>query len=206
MADPPRIHGIVLAAGMSRRLGRPKQLLDVAGKPLVRHVVECCLASHLDTVIVVTGHEASAVHDALADLDVVFAFNPAFATGQASSLAAGLTVASAGADAVVIALGDQPFIEPQVIDGLIDARRSRRASIAMAAYGDDRGHPVLFGQELFRELRDITGDQGGRAVIHRHREDVVLVPAQSNLIPLDVDTEEAYQLLLERHTQGAMDS
>lgn len=203
MTDPGPIHGIVLAAGMSQRLGRPKQLLDLGGKPLVRRLVERCLASQLDAVWVVVGHEADAVRGALAGLDVRIAFNPDYESGQASSLVAGLAAASPGADAVVVALGDQPFIETGDIDGLIDARLLQRATIGMAAYGDDRGHPVLFGRERFAELRVITGDQGGREVIRRHRDDVVLVPSAASEAPLDVDTEEAFRNLLERYADIA---
>lgn len=199
MTEPDPIHGIVLAAGTSRRLGRPKQLLDIGGKPLVRHVVERCLASRLDAVSVVVGHQADAVRKALAGLEIRFVFNPAYESGQASSLVAGLDALSDGADALVVALGDQPFIEPQVIDGLIGARRIHGASIAMARYGKDRGHPVLFGHEHLAELRDITGDQGGREVIRLHGDEVVLVLSRSSHIPLDVDTEDAYALLLEQY-------
>ncbi len=199
MTESAPIAGIVLAAGMSRRLGRPKQLLDVRGKPLVRHVAERCLASRLDAVWVVVGHEADAVVDALADLDVSVLLNADYASGQASSLVTGLAAASPGADAVVVVLGDQPFIETGVIDRLIDARRAHLGTIGMARYGDERGHPVLFGREHFTELMDITGDQGGRELIRRHRDEVVLVPAVAMSAPLDVDTEEAYVALLEQY-------
>jgi len=193
------VHGIVLAAGLSRRLGRPKQLLDIGGKPLVRHVVERCLASRLDAVWVVVGHQAGPVRDALDGLEVRIVFNPAFESGQASSLVAGLDDASDGADAVLIALGDQPFIEPVVIDSLIEARRAHRVLIAMATYGDDRGHPVLFGHETFADLLDLTGDQGGRSVIRKYHDRVAFVPSGASAVPLDVDTEEAYDLLLKQH-------
>lgn len=199
MSRPAAIRGIVLAAGMSRRLGRSKQLLEVGGKPLVRHVAERCLQSRLDGVWVVVGHEAEAVRNALAGLDVRIVVNLAYESGQAGSLVTGLDAAADGADAVVVALGDQPFIEPEVIDRVIDARRNRRARIAMASYGGDRSHPVLLGHELFSELREIRGDQGAREIIRRHRDEVVLVDGASDRIPLDVDTEEAYALLLERY-------
>lgn len=203
VADQLPIIGVVLAAGMSRRLGRPKQLLDLHGKPLVRHVTERALVSTLDTVVVVVGHAADDVTAALDGLDVRVATNAAFASGQSTSLVAGLKAAGPGADAIVMLLGDQPLIEPQVIDGLIRVRRTDRVSIAMAAYGSERGHPVLFGHEVFEELGTITGDQGAREVIRNHRDDVVLVTAKSSSVPLDVDTEEAYALLLDRHPKDA---
>ncbi|MBA2467942.1 MAG: nucleotidyltransferase family protein [Chloroflexia bacterium] len=203
MTRPGPVHGIVLAAGMSRRLGHPKQLLDVGGKPLIRHVVERCLGSSLDAIWVVVGHEAEAVRQDLANLDIEIVVNPNYASGQASSLIAGLEAASSVADAVVIALGDQPLIAPEAIDRLVAARRMDRALVAMASYGDERGHPVLFGRELFDELRGIEGDQGGREVIRRHPGDVVLIPGGSAHVPLDVDTEDAYVLLLEQYANDS---
>ena len=83
----------------------------------------------------------------------------------------------------MVLLSDQPEIDPMVIDRLIEVRRTGRAPLAMATYGKDRGHPVLFGSELFPELRSITGDQGGRDVVQRHRSDLVLVPAGKALFP-----------------------
>jgi len=202
--DPSSINGILLAAGMSRRLGRPKQLLDFNGRPLLRCVVERCLRSRLDGLWVVVGHEADAVAAALAGLDAHIIMNAAYADGQATSLVAGLGAAGRDADAVAVLLGDQPGIDPALIDGAIDARRSGGARIAMAAYGEERGHPVLFGRELFDELRTITGDQGGREVIRRHQDEVVLVPAASPQVPLDVDTEEAYARLLDEHSKDPL--
>ncbi|MDQ3656596.1 MAG: NTP transferase domain-containing protein, partial [Chloroflexota bacterium] len=86
--------------------------------------------------------------------------------------------------------------------GLIEARRVHGAPIAMASYGKDRGHPVLFGHELFSELHDITGDQGGREVIRRHGVEVVLVPSRSAHVPLDVDTEKSYIRLLDEYADS----
>jgi molybdenum cofactor cytidylyltransferase len=192
----PLIKGIVLAAGQSRRLGQPKQLLVLDGRSLISHVVECCLASRLDDVLVVVGHEAAAVRHALTGLDVFFVVNDRHEEGQSTSLIAGIAAAG-GAGAVVVVLADQPGIDGAAIDRLIEARQGG-ATLGMARYGERRGHPVLFGHEVFDELRCITGDQGGRDVLRRHGDDVVLVDGGSDQVPVDVDTAEDYAQLLER--------
>jgi molybdenum cofactor cytidylyltransferase len=192
MADqrPGPIVGIILAAGTSSRLGRPKQLLELDGVPLVRIVAERCLASHLDQVNVVVGHRGDEVAAALHGLDIGIVENSRFANGQSTSLIAGLESAP-DADAIVVALADQPTIRTGAINALIDARHAG-AKIAMASYGTERGHPILFGRELFSELREISGDRGGREVIRRHAGDVVVVPGESPAPLPDVDTEEAW--------------
>jgi molybdenum cofactor cytidylyltransferase len=190
------VAGIILAAGMSTRLGHPKQLLEIDGMPLVAHVAERCLRSRMDRTIVVIGHEAAAVEAALSGLDVEIVTNPDYASGQASSLLAGLDAVGDEADAVLFLLGDQPGIDPVAIGRLIDARRDG-AIVGMARYGDQRGHPVLFGRELFDELRTIRGDQGGRDVIRRHAESLAVVDGGSPRVPADVDTWTDYDRLLE---------
>jgi molybdenum cofactor cytidylyltransferase len=192
----PLIKGIVLAAGQSRRLGQPKQLLVLDGKSLISHVVECCLGSRLDDVLVVVGHEAAAVRHALTGLDVFFVVNDRHEEGQSTSLIAGIAAAGR-AGAVVVVLADQPGIDGAAINRLIEARQAG-ATLGMARYGERRGHPVLFGHEVFDELRYITGDQGGRDVLRRHGDDVVLVDGGSDQVPVDVDTAEDYAQLLER--------
>lgn len=187
-----RIAGIVLAAGVSSRLGRPKQLLMLDGKPLVVHVVERSLASGLDEVVVVTGAHDGSIESTLSDSEVRVVHNPHFAEGQASSLVAGINSLDADIDAAVILLGDQPGISPDVIKRVIDARRTQAAPVVMALYGEVRSHPVLFGRELFPELRQLRGDVGARGVIQAHRKDVVLVAGGALAPPADVDTEDAW--------------
>jgi molybdenum cofactor cytidylyltransferase len=175
---------------MSRRLGRPKQLVEIDGVPLVRIVATTCLQSSLDHVVVVTGHESDAIAGALRDLPVRTVWNADYESGQASSLKTGLRSAiEIGADAVVVVLADQPGVSSETINRLVNARRDSGEWIGMATYGEDRGHPVLFGSELFVELDEISGDQGGREVFKRHRDRVVLVDGGSEQVPMDVDTE-----------------
>lgn len=190
-----RIAGIVLAAGMSRRLGRPKQLLVLDGTPIVAHVADRALASSVDDVIVVTGSRDVAIRAALADRDVQFVHNPRFQEGQGTSLAAGIASLEDEVDAAVVVLGDQPGVSPGVIDQAIAKRRQSGASVVMARYGHEHGHPVLFGQELFPDLRALTSDVGGREIIRAHREALVFVDGGADAPPLDVDTEEAWTAL-----------
>jgi len=190
------IVGVILAAGMSTRLGRPKQLLEIDGKALVAHVTDAALMSALDAVIVVVGHRARAVEAALGARMVRFCLNARFAEGQSTSLVSALDAVPPETDAVVVLLSDQPTVQPTVIDRLLAKRRETDAVIAMAAYGGTTSHPVLFGRELFGELREIEGDQGARDVIRRHRAEVVSVDGGADAPPPDVDTEEAYAALL----------
>ncbi|CAA9555633.1 MAG: Molybdenum cofactor cytidylyltransferase [uncultured Thermomicrobiales bacterium] len=191
-----RIVGVILAAGMSTRLGRPKQLLEIGGKPLVAHVVDAALASALDDLIVVTGYQSAAIEAALGTREVRFCHNERFADGQSTSLVAALDIVPPDTDAIVVLLSDQPTVRTAVIDRLQAKRRDTASSIVMASYGGTSAHPVLFGSELFSELRQIQGDQGARDVIRRHRLEVVTVDGGADTPPPDVDTEEAYAALL----------
>lgn len=191
------IAGIVLAAGRSSRLGRPKQLLPLDGEPLIRQTIRRILASSLDELMVVVGHEAEAVTTALSDLPVRIVFNPNAARGQSTSVLAGLDALSANVEAALVLLGDQPGIDPVVIDTLIAAWRESKAPIVAPRYIGGIGNPVLFDRRIFPELATLQGDAGARAVVRAHHEagDLLLVPIDAPAPP-DIDTEEDYAALL----------
>jgi molybdenum cofactor cytidylyltransferase len=187
------IAAIVLAAGASTRMGRQKLTLPMAGgRPLVRLAVEQVLAAELDEVVVVVGGDAEAVAAALATLPVRVVVNPRYAEGQSTSLRTGLDALRPGTDAAVVALGDQPLPDPDVIRRLVAAFRTTGRPIAVPVYRDGRGNPVLFGATLFGELRGVTGDQGGRGVIARDPARVVEVPVDMAM-PADIDTPQDYE-------------
>ena len=197
LPTPDSVAGIVLAAGRSRRLGRPKQLLPLHGEPLLRHTVRHGLASSLDAVTVVVGFEADAVRAALADLPVSVIVNPDAACGQSTSLRAGLSAIAPHMAAVVVLLGDQPGIDPEVIDALIAAWRESAAPVVAPSYRDGIGNPVLFARGVFPELLALAGDTGARRIVHAHE-----ASGQLRLVPIDqphpqdVDTEADYAALL----------
>lgn len=188
-----RITGLVLAAGLSRRLGRPKQLLQLGDATVIEHVMRRVVASALDDVIVVTGSHDQALQEVLSDVPVRFVHNPRFAEGQGTSLAAGVSALDDTVDAVVVLLGDQPGIDPAVIDRVIVAHHEHDAQIVMARYGGERGHPVLFGRDLFPELAALEGDVGGREIVLRHKNALVLVDGGADAPPADIDTADAYE-------------
>lgn len=192
MSGPPGavVSVIVLAAGTSSRLGRPKQLADLEGRPLLQHVVDAALAAPVDEVVVVLGHAAREVATAVpARGRARHAVNPDFAEGQSTSLRAGLRAVDAGARAVVILLGDQPGVRPEAIAAVVRSWRERPAPVHQASYQGRPGHPTLIGRALWPELEALRGDEGARSVIQRHRERRRLVEVGGDP-PDDVDTEE----------------
>lgn len=190
-----RVTGIVLAAGVSRRLGRPKQLLTLGDATVIEHVVRRATGSSLDDVIVVTGAQDEAIRKVLSAYPVRFAHNPRYSEGQGTSLAAGIAAVDDESRAVVVLLGDQPGIEPATIDRVIDAFRQHQAPVVMADYGEERSHPVLFARELFSELAALDGDAGGRDIVRRYNDMLLLVDGGADASPVDIDTEDAYQRL-----------
>jgi CTP:molybdopterin cytidylyltransferase MocA len=197
------IAGLVLAAGASRRLGRNKLLLPYRGETILSATVSRLLAAPLDRAIVVLGHAAAEVGAAAnlpLDPRLLLVANPGWEEGMASSLRVGLEAAGE-AEAVVIALGDQPNLDPQIVADLLSAHRdgARLALAVLADAASDEGvrpgHPVLFARALFPELLALRGDVGAREVVKRHWRAAAKVVAK----PLqDVDTEDDYRALLER--------
>jgi molybdenum cofactor cytidylyltransferase len=186
------IAGVVLAAGLSRRMGQAKLLMPVGGRAIVRYVVESVLAGGVDSVWVVTGPDVEPIEAALAGLEVQIVVNLAPEEGQASSLRAGIAALPAAVDAVLIALGDQPSLAPSIIPALLAARRTTPKLIVAPRYRDGQGNPVLFKREIFPELLRLTGDQGARPIIQKEPARVEWVELDLPMPP-DVDTLDDYE-------------
>ena len=169
-------------------MGRRKLLLDVLGQPLVRWSVDAILPL-VDEVLVVTGPDDVAVRDALAGLTVRFATNPRPEDGQGASIASGIAVVPPGADAALVALGDQPWLPDGVVPALRDAHRTTGKPIVVPVYRGTQGTPVFFARTIFPELATLTGDAGARPVVQRDAARVARVPLDIDM-PLDVDTPD----------------
>lgn len=178
---------LVLAAGASRRFGAQKLLAPVNGEPLVRASVDRITAAGPERTIVVVGHDADAVRHALAGLPVTFAVNPDPAQGMSSSLRAGLALVPEDAEAVLVALGDQPITRDEVIPALVARFGGESAPIVAPRYRGTQGLPVIFRRATFAELDALTGDHGARGVVARDPARVAYVDFDFPMPP-DVDT------------------
>ena len=198
---------IILAAGSSSRMGegRHKLLLPLAGRPVLAYVIEAALASQALPIIVVLGHQASDVRAQIAPYvtqpGVIIVENPGYMQGMSTSMRVGLEslmsrdIPKVGS--ALIMLGDQPFITSHIIDQLIIAWNTMGKRIIAPLYDGKRGSPVLFEASLFAELLEVSGDEGGRSVLERHRDEVAMVEMGDAMANYDMDTWEAYQRVLE---------
>lgn len=191
------ITGVLLAAGRSQRMGQPKLLLPWHGVQLVRHVAQTALQSPLDRLVVVVGHRAAHVEAALAGLPLEIVQNDQFMAGQSTSLRVGVEAARSS-DAIVVLLADQPLLQPATIAALRARYKRDRPAIVVPRYHGERGNPVLWDRSMYERLRALSGDQGGRGVLHEFADAVAWVDVDDPGIVLDVDTPTAYAQLLER--------
>jgi molybdenum cofactor cytidylyltransferase len=163
--DGSRVAGVILAAGDSKRFPELKQLLRWEGKSLVWYAVRAALEGGLNPVVVVTGARGDEVRNALAGEPVEFVNNPDWASGQSSSMKAGLEAVRDRAEAVVMLLADMPRVEAGLVRALVDAYVESEAVIVAPRVGERRGNPVLFAQATLPDLFAVEGDRGGRGLI-----------------------------------------
>jgi molybdenum cofactor cytidylyltransferase len=190
------ISAIILAAGESKRMGQPKQLLPFRGSTLLGQIVENLLQSQAAETIVVLGYQAEKIIPQIAREPVRIVVNPDFEQGMSSSIRCGLSHISAAADGVMIVLGDQPLIEKEIIDLLIERHRQSERGIILPVYNGIKGHPVIFKMKYKDELMRLTGDIGGKEIVERHPSDVLEVEVDSESVVISIDAESDYQSLI----------
>jgi len=198
------VAAIILAAGDSTRMGRPKALLpDPEGRPFVARLVRTFAAAGVRDVIVVTGSLHAAIADALAGdqppTAPLLVNNPQPALGQVSSLWMGLDAAmELGVEAVLVTLVDIPLVRASTIRNVIDEWTRSRAPIVRPAIGDRHGHPVLFDRSVFDALRHAPITEGARAVVHANADRIVNVQVDDEGCLLDVDTPADYDAAIRK--------
>ena len=191
-AREPKIAGLLLAAGSSRRMGKENKLLtDIDGRAMVVHVAEQISKSKAEGILVVTGHEAAAVKTALQGFATDFAHNPNYADGLSTSLKAGLSALPGDIDGVIVCLGDMPLLRAEHIDQLIRAFDPVEGrSICVPIHGRKRGNPVIWSTQFIAEILAVTGDIGARHLLEEHADQVIEVPIEQDGVLFDVDTPE----------------
>jgi molybdenum cofactor cytidylyltransferase len=191
-AAASEIVGIVLGAGSSTRLGRPKQTLPLGDTTVLGAVLANVEASTLDRVVVVLGGAAEEARARLSPVRATTAMNDAYGSGCASSLLAGLDAAGECA-AIVLLLGDMPGVDAAVIDGVLGQWRSAPSWAAITAYEDEVGHPFVFSSAAFPTLRGLHGDKAVWKIVDREPEDRVRRIPVARPLPPDIDTWADYE-------------
>lgn len=206
--DPvPFVSAIVLAAGKGERMktSQPKQLMEIGGKPLLALTLEGIVKSSVGEVIVVIGHAAPDVIRCLerhVKGGVKFVVNDRFEEGQSTSMREGLLAASPNADAFLLALGDQPFAGPDLVDSLVQKYAVSGGKIVAPFFGGKRGNPVLFDRGLMDELLEVEGDKGAREVVERHHGEIQKVDLPSGEYLFDVDTRSDVEKVRRKLMEG----
>ena len=191
--------GIILAAGASSRMGRPKALLPIGPDVFVTRLCRTLASAGIDDTVVVTGAASREIGDAIraAGLQPRLVENPAPERGQLSSLLVGLGVADKpGVEAVLVSLVDAPLVAASTVEAVVEAWRTTHAPLVRPVKDGRHGHPVLFARALFDELRHADPGQGAKAVVRAHAKDAVEVRVDDEGATLDIDTPEDYARLI----------
>lgn len=189
------ISGLILGAGASQRFGEPKQLLPFAGTTLLGWVVaQAQQAMGLDELVVVLGRSADEVRERVDFGDASVVENRVFTEGCASSYRAGIAALDSHAEAIMIILGDQPGITPEIIDCLAEEWRKTDAAVAICSYEGRRGHPMIFARRLFDQLEMLHGDKAAWKLVDAHASSLLEVQLAIPF-PEDINTREDFERL-----------
>lgn len=190
---------ILLAAGGSSRLGRPKQLLLYKGETFLKHSLQAAIESAAHKIVVVVGSSAEIVKKELTAFDVHVSENVEWEEGMASSIRCGIKALlhiDARAEAIIVMVCDQPFVTASILRELISTHQNTNKAIVACSYENTFGPPVLFHKSLFEELLTIKGDVGARAIVREHTNAVELIPFPKGTY--DVDTAEDYERIIDQ--------
>jgi molybdenum cofactor cytidylyltransferase len=192
MSEPFRCGLILLAAGESRRMGQPKQMLPVGGQPLLRHVVASLLGAPVAPFMVVLGSQAAEIAPVLAGLPVQIVINPEWSEGLGSSIRTGVIALERLAptlDGLMVALADQPGLTAAHLAALLHRHRETGRSIVASTVANRAMPPAFFSTSWFPHLRTLTGDQGARSLLQAHAAELAHVPLSDGT---DLDTPDDY--------------
>ncbi len=187
------IWAMILAAGVSRRMGQPKLLLPFGKKTIIETVVDSVVSSKVDGTLVVLGSEREKIEEIIRNFPVRSAFNPDFRSGMLSSVLCGLKALPVETQAMVIVLGDQPSVSKQTIDRIVDEYQKTGKGIILPVYKKERGHPVLIDMKYREEVEALSPDIGLRGTVYSHPKDILEVEVNTSSILQDIDDEADYK-------------
>ena len=193
------IVALVLAAGESSRMGRPKAFLPVEGVTFIERIVRTLERTKVERICVVLGYNAPEMLKRIEYLPVEPVINPDYARGQLSSLHAGIrALEGRDVDGLLLHLVDHPFIDKTLVDHMIDQFYESQKLIVVPRCGDRRGHPVIFSKQLFPEFLAASVEEGAKPVVDAHREDSLEIKTDQAGVLIDIDTPEEYS----KHVTG----
>ncbi len=192
------IIAVVLSAGESSRMGRPKALLPIDGVRFIEKIVTALKSTHVGKILVVLGHDAATVRQKVSDLPVEIVINPDYKKGQLSSLVTAIGEIQraedhSAVDGILVHLVDHPFVIPALVDLMIERFYTSKKLIVVPRFQGHRGHPVIFSRSLFSELLATPLDQGAKVVVHAHRDDTLEIDTDEEGVTIDIDTPEEYR-------------
>jgi molybdenum cofactor cytidylyltransferase len=185
---------ILLAAGGSSRLGKPKQLLLYKGQTLLQNTLSVALTSNAQSVIVVLGANADILQTEITNGKIHVVVNDDWQEGMGSSIRTGvkaITEINPSTEGVILLVCDQPFINSALLNNLITAHQKTGKEIVACTYGNTFGPPVFFHQSLFSELLQLKGDTGAKSIVHKHLDNMEAIPFPEGIF--DIDTKGDYE-------------
>jgi molybdenum cofactor cytidylyltransferase len=194
------IAAVVLSAGESSRMGRPKALLPFDGETFIEKIVGALKKTSVSRIIVILGHNADELTRRIEHLPVEVLVNPDYKQGQLSSLQVAVRrlEEEADCDGMLVHLVDHPYIDAKLVDLMMRRFYETGRLIVVPRFAGKRGHPVIFSRKLFQELLDAPMEQGAKAVVNAHRAETLEIETADEGITLDIDTPELYR----QHIKG----
>jgi molybdenum cofactor cytidylyltransferase len=191
------IWAMILAAGESKRMGKPKLLLPFGEKTIIETIVEAVVSSKVEETLIILGSDREKIEDKIKNYPVEIVYNRDFRSGMLSSVQCGFKALPVETRAVLVVLGDQPKISKAIINKLIAAYKSSEKGIVLPVYKKERGHPVLIDLKYREEVEKLSPEVGLRGTVYRHPEDILEVDVETPSIIKDIDDESDYKKELE---------
>ncbi|WZL73845.1 molybdenum cofactor cytidylyltransferase [Clostridiaceae bacterium 35-E11] len=190
------IGAVILAAGMSQRMGRQKLFLPFKRHTIIEEVIDHIKASKVDCILLIYGNQDDRWEKIAIEKEIACKRNSEYQKGQSTSVKKGIEMMPDGMDGIMFILGDQPLIDSKVINKIIDTFYERKASIVVPLYKGVRGNPVLFHAKWRETLFNVKGDKGARDIILQNKDEVSYIRFNDSMYNIDVDTKEDYQNIL----------